>query len=87
MLFADHDLYIMQCKGFGPQPGLVFVLNNRGDGWSGTSVQTQWANKQFTPIAWDGYDQSEPESKWTDGSGRSDFWAAPRGFCVYVLGG
>jgi alpha-amylase len=84
VLFADHDLYIMQRRGFGQQPGLVFVLNNRGDGWSGTSVQTQWANKQFTPIAWHGYDQSEPGSKWTDGSGRSDFWAAPRGFCVYA---
>jgi alpha-amylase len=84
VLYADNDLYIMQRSGFGAQPGLVFVLNNRGDRWSGVSVQTQWTNRQLTPVAWDGHEQSSPQGKWTDGSGNADFWAPPRGFAVYV---
>lgn len=84
VLYVDDSLYVMQRAGFAGQPGLVFVLNNRGDGWSGRSVQTQWTNHQLKPVAWDGRDQSTPDSKWTDGSGSGDFWAAPRGFAVYV---
>jgi len=84
VLYVDDNLYLMQRTGFGQQSGLVFVLNNRGDGWNGTSVQTQWSNQHFVPVAWDGYDQSAPQPKWTDGSGRADFWAAPRGYAVYA---
>ena len=84
VLYSDNDLYIMQRSGFGGQPGLVFVLNNRGDRWSGRTVQTQWTTRQLKPIAWDGHDRSTPQVKWTDGSGTADFWAAPRGFTVYV---
>jgi len=84
VLYVDDNLYIMQRTGAGAQPGLVFVLNNRGDGWGGATVATRWGNRQFTPIAWDGYDQSAPQPKWTDGSGVADFWAAPRGYAVYA---
>jgi alpha-amylase len=84
VLHVDDDLYIMQRRGFGGQPGLVFVLNNRGDGWNGAPVQTGWANTRFEPVAWDGYDFSAPQEKWTDGVARADFWAAPRGFAVYA---
>jgi alpha-amylase len=84
VLYSDNDLYIMQRSGFGGQPGLVFVLNNRGDRWSGATVQTQWTTRQLAPVAWDGHDQSTPQAKWTDGLGKADFWAAPRGFTVYV---
>jgi len=84
VLYSDNDLYIMQRSGFGGQPGLVFVLNNRGDRWSGMTVQTQWSTRQLAPVAWNGQDQSIPQAKWTDGSGKADFWAAPRGFAVYV---
>ncbi len=84
VLHADDNLYIMQRTGYGTQPGLVFVLNNRGDGWNGTAVQTQWANRAMQPIAWDGRDQNAPEWKQTDGNGSADFWAAPRGFAVYA---
>ena len=84
MLHVDDDLYMMQRAGFGGQPGLVFVLNNRGDRWGGATVQTRWRNTRFTPVAWDGYDQSEPQAKATDDGGRGDFWAAPRGYSVYV---
>jgi alpha-amylase len=83
VLYADHDLYIMQRSGYGTQPGLVFVLNNRGDGWNGRSVNTQWKTRRLTPVAWWGKDKSRPSDKWTDMNGTTDFWAAPRGYAVY----
>jgi alpha-amylase len=83
-LWADRDLYIMQRSGAGDQPGLVLVLNNRGDGWHGASVHTQWPNRHLAPIAWDGYDQARPVDKVTDHNGAIDVYAAPRGFAVYA---
>jgi len=41
-------------------PGLIYILNNLGDKWSGTSVKTQWTNQKFIPIAWDGHDTAIP---------------------------
>lgn len=84
VLYADHDLYIMQRTGFGTLPGLIFVLNNRGDQWSGQSVISQWKNKQLKPVAWYGADKSKPDDKLSDSSGQVDIWAAPRGYAVYV---
>jgi len=84
-LYADNDLYLMQRGGFGNQPGLILVLNNRGDTWNGKSVATQWRTKRMTPVAWWGRnDKSKPTDKWTDLNGVGDFWAAPRGYAVYV---
>jgi len=84
MLFADHDLYIMQRSGFADAPGLVFVLNNSG-AWDGRSVHTQWKTRRLTPIAWWGRsDTSKPTDKWTDLNGATDLWAAGRGYAVYV---
>src|SRR5581483_1097817 len=84
VLYADPDLYIMQRDGLGQQRGLIFVLNNRGDAWNGKFVPTRWKNRQMVPIAWWGRDQSRPAEKWTDLNGAGDFWAAPRGYAVYV---
>lgn len=84
VLHADHDLYVMQRAGHANQPGLLFILNNRGDKWNGTTVQTQWSNRQFTPVAWDGRDQNAPQAKTTNATGHVDLWAAPRGFAVYI---
>lgn len=84
VLFVDDNLYIMQRNGFGSQPGLVFVLNNRGDGWNGTYVSTGWPNRAFAPIAWNGRDQSAPQPKLTSAAGVSDFYAAPRGYAIYA---
>jgi alpha-amylase len=84
VLYSDNDLYVMERTGFGAQKGLVFVLNNRGDRWVGQTVQTHWMNMEFIPVAWDGHDQRQPQSKWTAGDGRADFWAAPRGWAVYA---
>jgi alpha-amylase len=84
VLHADDDLYVMQRRGHGARPGLVFVLNNRGDGWNGTRVQTASADTRFAPVAWGGRDEGEPEPKWSDGGGGAEFWAAPRGYAVYA---
>ena len=88
ILHADPDLYIMQRVGFESgdvhQPGLIYVLNNLGDKWSGTVVQTKWQNRKFRPIAWDGHDTAHPDERTTDGEGKSEFPAPPRGFAVYV---
>jgi len=84
ILLAENDLYIAQRAGTESQPGLVFVLNNRGD-WHGASVQTRWNQKRLVPVAWHGKnDLNAPEDKWTNGSGWTDLWAAPRGYAVYV---
>jgi alpha-amylase len=84
-LHLDDDLYIMQREGTASQPGLVFVLNNRGDGWNGTTVTTRWPQKTFRPVAWRGRnDTGRPENKTTDTDGKAEFWAPPRGYVVYV---
>ena len=88
ILHADPDLYIMQRVGYKSdvvdQPGLVYVLNNLGDKWSGTSVKTKWPNQKFRPVAWDGHDTAHPDERTTDAEGNAEFPAPPRGFAVYV---
>jgi alpha-amylase len=83
-LYCDDDLYIIERRGYEVQKGLVFVLNNANQ-WNGATVQTQWLNTSFEPLAWGGKDNSDiPRSKQTDEFGISDFWAPPRGYAVYV---
>jgi alpha-amylase len=88
ILHADPDLYIMQRVGWKDddtaQPGLIYVLNNLGNQWSGTSVKTQWKNQKFAPIAWDGHDTAHPNERTTDGNGNAEFPAPPRGFAIYA---
>jgi alpha-amylase len=88
ILHADPDLYIMQRIGWRDdqtdQRGLVYVLNNLGDKWSGTSVKTQWTNTRFVPVAWDGHDEAHPDERTTDADGNAEFPAPPRGYCIYV---
>jgi len=82
VLYADHDLYIMQRRGWGGQPGLVFILNNRGD-WAGHWVGTCFANQSLVPVA---YSCAEtPYAKWTQSNGWVDIWAPPRGYVVYAV--
>jgi alpha-amylase len=88
ILHADPDLYIMQRVGWKDdttdQPGLVYVLNNLGDKWSGTVVKTKWPKQKFVPVAWDGHDDAHPDERITDADGNAEFPAPPRGYCVYV---
>ncbi|ADW68393.1 alpha-amylase domain-containing protein [Granulicella tundricola] len=92
ILHADPDLYIMQRVGWKDdktdQPGLVYVLNNLGDKWSGTSVKTKWCNQRMVPIAWDGHglygEVAHPDERRTDAEGNCEFPAPPRGYCIYV---
>lgn len=88
ILHADPDLYIMQRVGWHDdkteQRGLVYVLNNLGNKWSGTSVKTRWPNTRFVPVAWDGHDEAHPDERMTDAEGNAEFPAPPRGYCIYV---
>ncbi|HWJ28334.1 MAG TPA: alpha-amylase family glycosyl hydrolase, partial [Flavisolibacter sp.] len=83
VLYCDDDLYIMQRNGYGKQKGLVFVLNNGGS-WKGHYVTTAWKNHRFIPLAWYGKDDSVPESKHSNDTAGTDFWAPPRGYVVYA---
>jgi alpha-amylase len=85
VLHVDRDLYIMERRGFDGRPGLVFALNNRGDGWNGTRVNTQWRSTSFRPVAWwSGSDLARPSDQWTHADGSGQFWAPPRGYAVYA---
>ncbi|HTP00853.1 MAG TPA: alpha-amylase family glycosyl hydrolase [Anaerolineales bacterium] len=84
-LYLDDDLYIMQRLGYGDKPGLVYVLNNRGDRWNGAFVNTRWSNTSFSPVAWWGHsDSSRPENQTTGADCRGQFFAAARGFTIYA---
>jgi alpha-amylase len=86
VLSVDHDLYIMQRLGEGGRGGLVFVLNNRGDGWNGQRVQTAWANRRLVAAAFgSSLDSNAPVDPSTDEGGWGDFWAPPRGYAVFTL--
>jgi alpha-amylase len=85
VLWADDDLYVMQRLGYGDKPGLVFALNNRGDGWGGGWVSTRWRNTPFVPVAWwSARDLSRPDDQRAEADGRAQFWAPPRGYVVYA---
>ena len=84
-LYLDDDLYIMQRTGYGSNPGLIYVLNNLGDRWNGTWVNTHWQNASFVPVAWwSRSDLSRPANQSTGPDSRGQFFAAPRGFTVYA---
>jgi alpha-amylase len=84
-LWLDDNLYIMQRTGVDDKPGLIYVLNNRGDSWNGNWVQTRWQNVDFHPVAWwSASDLSSPSSQHAAEDGRAQFWAAPRGYAIYA---
>jgi alpha-amylase len=86
ILYVDDNLYIMERTGFGEDPGLIYVLNNRGDNWNGRVVTTQWANASFQPVAWwSKIDMARPINQFTDLDGRAQFYAPPRGYAVYAI--
>jgi alpha-amylase len=86
VLYLDDDLYIMQRGGYGNQPGLIYVLNNRGDRWNGQWVTTQWRNVTLQPVAWwSKNDSARPVDQPVNSDGSAQFFAAPRGFAVYVV--
>jgi len=76
----------MQRGGYGDQPGLIYVLNNRGDTWQGQWVTTQWREASFQPVAWwSKNDLSRPEDQSSGADGRAQFFAPPRGYAVYTV--
>lgn len=83
--WLSDDLYIMERLGNGDGPGLIFVLNNRGDSWQGDWIQTTRAGTRWQPIAWRGSQSLDaPLAQWTGGDARGQFWAPPRGYTVYA---
>ncbi|MBI3600128.1 MAG: DUF1939 domain-containing protein [Nitrospinae bacterium] len=85
VLYVDDNLYIMQREGCGEQRGLIFVMNNRGDGWNGKWVQTKFKDTKFVPAAWRGrYDAGIPQEQWSNEYGWAEFLAPPRGYAVYL---
>jgi alpha-amylase len=85
VLYLSDDLYIMQRGGYGGQPGLIYVLNNRGDAWQGEWVTTQWRDTSFQPVAWWGsQDRNRPDDQHVGSDGRGRFFAAPRGYAIYT---
>ena len=84
VLYVDDNLYIIQREGINDQPGLIYVLNNTGQ-WNGTHVKTKWGSQNFSAAAWwSNADMASPQPKQTNNDGLTDFWAAPRGYAVYV---
>jgi len=86
VLHLSDNLYIMQRGGYDNQPGLIYVLNNRGDCWDGAWVNTQWHDAELTCVAWwSKMDMAQPVCQHTDLDGRAQFFAAPRGYAVYIV--
>ena len=84
-LYLDDDLYIMQRPGYDQKPGLIYVLNNRGEAWHGAWVNTRWQNTTFEPVAWWGKsDRSRPIDQSAGPDGRAQFFAPARGYAVYA---
>lgn len=84
-LWAERDLYIMQRDGHGAQPGLLLVLNNRGDGWHGARVKTRFNATTLRPVAWQAFGSDHaPHEQGTDADGYATLWAPPRGYVVYA---
>src|SRR5262249_45202449 len=64
---GDHVCYVMPRNRAGSHPGLVLVLNDRGDALNGKFVKTRWAPRRLAPVAWWGRDDPfKPADKWTD---------------------
>ncbi len=85
VLHVEDDLYIMQRTGYGSAPGLVYVLNNRGQGWHGARVTTRWPDARLVPRAWwSAADLNRPDDQATGQDGVGQFYAPPRGYAVYA---
>jgi alpha-amylase len=85
ILAVDQDLYVMQRSGSDDRPGLLFVLNNRGDKWNGGRVRCQWRGVRLRPHAWwSAIDIARPFDQWSAVDGSVELWAPPRGYCVYA---
>ncbi len=85
VLYVDDGLYVMQRRGLDGRGGLVLAINATGSAWRGAWVSTSFPSTSFTAVAYgSSLDSGAPQSKATDVGGRTDFWAPPRGYAVYV---
>ena len=82
-LYADDTLYIMQREGEEEEGGLVYVLNTSEE-WKGIFVNVKWHDRLLFPYAWNGEDKAKPGHRKSNGNGRVELWAAPKGYAIYV---
>ncbi len=64
------------------RPGLRAQQSRRWLGWSVSADPV--AESQLPGGRLGGHDNTQPEGKQSDAEGNADFWAAPRGWAVYV---
>ena len=83
LVWLDDSLYVMERTGSGPQPGLVFALNNTGEPRS-ARVKTRFANTRLMPLAWRAKDEAiNPPEIMPDGDGYVEIEVPRRGYVVY----
>ncbi|MEP7382782.1 MAG: alpha-amylase family glycosyl hydrolase [Gemmatimonadota bacterium] len=88
VLYVDDGLYVMQRRGLDGDGGLVVAINSTRTAWRGEWVATAFAATFLTPVAYgSSLDPGAPQAKMTDGGGRVDVWAPPRGYAVYARAG
>jgi alpha-amylase len=90
----DGDLLILGDYGNSTSsPGFIAVHNDNSSAWKGSWVQTgntYLRNKNLKCYAWYshvGGQNYQPATKYCDGNGWVEVWAAPRGYAVYAPDG
>lgn len=55
--------------GIETESGPIYVLNNPGNQWRGTSGETMWIKQKFKLVAWDGHDPIHADERTADDKG------------------
>ncbi len=90
----DGDCLIYGSYGYSTSaPGYIVVINDNSSVWKGAWVQTgngYLKNKNLKAYAWSSSKSGQnyqPATKWCDGNGWVEVYAAPRGYAVYSVDG
>jgi len=90
----DGDFIIYGSYGYSSTaPGYIVIINDNSSSWKGAWVQTgngYLKNKTLKAYAWSSSKTGQnyaPASKYCDGNGWVEVWAAPRGYAVYAPDG
>ncbi len=90
----DGDVIIYGSYGYSTAaPGYIVVINDNASVWKGSWVVTgngYLKNKNLKAYAWSSTKSGQnyqPATKWCDGSGNVEVYAAPRGYAVYSVDG
>ncbi len=84
IVYVDDGLYVMERMGLEGKPGLLFGLNNSGEGRK-ERVRTGRPNATLKPVAWRAKDAIvNPAEITTDGEGWCEIETPQRGYVVYA---